>query len=74
MAPQQEQLLSNPLREEIVKIIERAPATVSVIIELTEASYPTVAYHLRVLCRASTIYRVENEESDPEDPLYELCP
>lgn len=74
MAPQIRKLLSNPLREEILKIIERAPAPVSVIMELTEAPYPSVAYHTRVLCRAGTIYRVENDEFDPEDPLYELCP
>lgn len=74
MAPQQEKLLSNPLREEILKAIERAPVTRSVIVELTEATQPTAAYHLRVLCRAGTVFRVENDETDPEDPLYELCP
>ena len=74
MTQPKEKVLSNPVREEILKIIERAPATRSVIVELTGASWANVAYHTRVLCRAGTIYRVETDESDPEDPLYELCP
>jgi DNA-binding transcriptional ArsR family regulator len=65
-------VFSHPLRVRILAALGVAPATAVQLTRGLSQSLSKVVYHLTVLCDTGYVRKVESDDPDSPDPLYEL--
>jgi len=65
-------VFSNPLRVRILAMLAPQPATAVQLSRGVSQPLSKVVYHLTILCKTGYVRKVESDDPEAPEPLYEL--